>query len=179
MIGKVDLLLYWRDFPLSFPTSCIMWHHLYFQILAWCRKPKTELRAHFPLIKSSGRANQWISTKQECDIWTNKGASKFREVMPILSINAICSTYLNNNFVLSGMLLIYEVDLVPKPLPYYRLNHYNRFILKSTWKKMPKALYWADGGIVIYLVVWITSELSVYLGRGCRKGHEKLRNQFF
>lgn len=52
-----------------------------------------------------------------------KGPVGLEGARPFLSIDAIWSTYLNSNFVLYGMLLIYGVDPVYKPLPYCRLNH--------------------------------------------------------
>lgn len=54
---------------------------------------------------------------------TNKDLVTLKETGPSFSIDAICSTYLNNNFMLYGRLLIYGVGLSPEPLPYYRLNH--------------------------------------------------------
>ena len=68
-----------------------------------------------------------------------KGMLNLKGTCPSFFIDAICSTSLKNNFVLDGMLLIYEVGLPPKPLSYCRLNHKNRLILKSTWKKTTKA----------------------------------------
>ena len=72
-----------------------------------------------------------------------KGLVNLEGTRPSFSVDAICSTYLKNNFVLYGMLLIHGVGLPPKPLPYCRLNHKDRFILRSTWKKTAKAHFTA------------------------------------
>lgn len=105
-----------------------------------------------------------------------KGLVNLEGTRPSFSIDAICSTYLKTNPVLYGMLLIYGVGLSPKPLPYCRLNHKNRLILKPTWKKRAKAHFTALMATCC-LLSCVDHGLSVYLRRGRRKWERARRTR--
>lgn len=105
-----------------------------------------------------------------------KGPANLKITTPSFSIDATWSAYLDNNFMLCGMLLIYGVGLFPKPLPYFRLNHAKRgLVWCQPGRKHKGPPYGADSNIVIYLAMWITVCLSVWgAEEGSGKGDKNL-----